>query len=46
MKPLFSFGKKEIHKNSLYYLKILGVIALIGCLFFYVMLIVEYTSEK
>ena len=46
MRPLFSFGKNELRKSSLYYLKILGVLALIGCLFVYIMLIVEYTSDR
>ncbi|WP_162127835.1 hypothetical protein [Flavobacterium phycosphaerae] len=46
MKSLLSFSKKDLSKNGLHYLKILGMIALAGCLLTYIVLIAEYTSER
>ena len=46
MKSLLSFSKKDLSKNGLQYLKILGMAALVGCLITYIILIAEYTSER
>jgi len=46
MKSIVSFSKRGINKKGLQYVKVLGVLALLGCLFFYIILIVEYTSER